>query len=102
MALNGDLLKRLEVHEEETFVVIVEVLVLPRFDPNRINFHTGIEGVIDHLARLQVFELGSNKCRTFSRLYMQEFNDLPQSVVVIQHEAVLDVRGRRHEVDSLG
>jgi hypothetical protein len=47
--------------------------------------------MINHLSRLKVFELCSHKRRSFAGLDMQKFNDLPQAVVMVQHEAVFDV-----------
>ena len=55
MALNRNLLKRLEIHKEKTLVVVVQVLVFAGLNPDGVNFHPRIKGVINHLSRLKVF-----------------------------------------------
>jgi hypothetical protein len=47
--------------------------------------------VIHYFSCAQVFQLGAHKRRSLSRFNVEELDDLPQSIVVIDDQSVLDV-----------
>jgi hypothetical protein len=45
--------------------------------------------MVHHFTCAEIFQFRSDKCRTLARLYMKKFNDLPQTIVVVDHQAIL-------------
>jgi hypothetical protein len=72
-------------------IIVVQELIFPHLDTYDINFHTSIECVIHYFSCAQVFQLGAHKRRSLSRFNVEELDDLPQSIVVIDDQSVLDV-----------
>jgi hypothetical protein len=72
-------------------IVIVQKLIFPHFNPHGVNFDPRIERMIHHFSRAQVLQFGAHECRTFSGFHMKEFNDLPQSIIVIDDQSILNV-----------
>jgi hypothetical protein len=84
------------VHEDEVVAVLVQVGHVALVDVGRLDLGAGVERLVDDLARQHRLELGAHKGRALAGLDVLELDDRPQLVVEVEHEAVLQVVGRRH------
>ena len=72
---DGDLLEGLRVHEVQTHLVLVEVLIGTTLDAHFFDLHPAIPCLIEHATRSDVLELGANESGTLTGLYVEEFDD---------------------------
>ena len=91
MLFQTNLVVGLGVHEMVSLIVVVEKRVLTSLNTYGVNFVSRIKCVIDDLPCFDIFQFGTHKGSTLSRFDVQEFDDLPQTVVVVQNHAVFDV-----------
>ena len=91
-----DLVVRRAVHEHEVGAVLVEVLHVTTVDGRGLDLDSGVEGLVDDLARHHVLQLGAHEGRALAGLDVLELHDGPQLALEVEHQAVLQVVGRCH------
>ena len=84
------------VHEDEVVAVAVQVLEVAAVDGREVDLGAGVEGAVDDLAAQHVLHLGAHERAALAGLHVLELDDVPELSVEVQHAAVLDVIGRRH------
>ena len=89
------------VHEDEVCAVLIQVLVVAPIDVGEVDLRARVEGLVDDLAARHVLELGAHERATLARLHVLKLDDGPELTVEVQHTAVLDVVGGRHEAVTI-
>ena len=84
------------VHEDEVGAIVVEEGHVPAVDGRRLHLDASVERLVHDLAGQDVLQLRTHKSRPLARFDVLKLQDLPQLVIHLQHEAVLEIRSRRH------
>ncbi|SHX15666.1 Uncharacterised protein [Mycobacteroides abscessus subsp. abscessus] len=87
------LLVVLAVHEHERIAIAVQVGGVAAVDGRGLDLDSGVEGLVDDLAREHVLELRAHEGRSLTGLHVLELGDLPQLTIDVEHQAVLEIGG---------
>src|SRR3954447_22178395 len=81
------------VHEHVLVAVAIEKLHVLLLQQRLLDSDTGVERSIEHIARLDVAQLGAHERAAFAGLDVLELDDLEEPVVELQCDSVLQVVG---------
>jgi hypothetical protein len=81
----GDLVVVVFVHENEAVTIAVKVGHIALVDVGDFNLDTGVEGLVDNLARDYVLELAAHECRAFAWLDVLEFDYSPKLTFDVEY-----------------
>ena len=70
------------IHEYVIIAVRIKVLVAAFLETHVLDLFTGPEGVLHHLAVLDVLEFGAHEGRPLAGFYVLEFNNGPYAILV--------------------
>src|SRR5690606_24385903 len=88
---NGNLVIIIHIHKMMTGRIVIKKLVSPVFDTDNVNFKPAGESVIQHFSVVKILQFCSYKSWSFTRFYVQEFNDLPWCIVKLDAQSIADI-----------